>query len=612
MQKGKLSIHTENILPVIKKWLYSEKEIFLREMVSNAVDAISKVKKIAMSEEIFGADDSDYQVNIIIDREKGVLEFTDNGIGMTAEEIQKYITQIAFSGAEDFVKKYQESGDKSASGIIGNFGLGFYSSFMIAKRVEIDTRSFTPGAAAAFWSGDGGEDYEIGEGTREKRGTTIRLFIDDDQKDILDKVRINDLVRKYCDFLPIPILVDGVQVNKQNPLWAKQPSSLKREDYLEFYRYLFPFQGDPLFYVHLNVDYPFRLQGILYFPHLAHELDVNRSNVKIYCKQVFVTDEAQELIPKFLTVLQGVVDLPDLPLNVSRSYIQNEPQIKKISSHIIKKVSDRLNEEHKNSPEEYLKIWNEIAPFVKFGMLSDERFYEQAKESLVFEIAGEEPRKYVTIDEYTIQNSTKVAGKIFYVSDLRSQGGALKMLQGQGIQSVLMNMMIDSHFMQFIESKIKEKFVRVDAEISDHIIDKEGGSKLVDADSKKNEERLAEIFKTAVNNPKVQIRVESLKSDDIPVMILLPESMRRFSEMSAFMSREAPAFPEEHTLVINMKSPLIQSLAKVQIIGGGGESKTEKVARQLYRIARLSQGGVSPADLETFISESYKFLKDVV
>ena len=609
MEKGKLSIHTENILPVIKKWLYSEKEIFLRELVSNAFDAIMKLKKISLSEEIHESENQDFKLEIKIDRENGILEFSDNGIGMSAEEIKKYITQIAFSGAEDFIKKYEQS--EGRGGIIGNFGLGFYSSFMVAKKVEIETRSYRPGEKAALWSGDGGEEYEIGESGRENRGTTIRLFLDDESKETLDRAKVSELVRKYCDFLPVPIHVDGAQVNRQNPLWSRPPASITKEEYNEFYRYLFPFQGDPLFYVHLNVDYPFRLQGILYFPRLAHELDINRSNVKIYCKQVFVTDEAQELIPKFLTALQGVVDLPDLPLNVSRSYIQNEPQIKKISAHIIKKVGDRLSEELKSDRAEYEKIWNEIAPFVKYGMLSDERFYDQAKDSLLFEVALAEPKKFVTLDEYIQENKPKTGEKIYYASDLRSQSGPLGMLKNQGIQSLLLNTMIDTHFVHFLETKVKEKFARVDAEISEHILDTTGDSILLDADGANRADRIGEIFKNALSNSKITVRAEALKDPGIPAMILLSEQTRRFSEMSAFMGREAPAFPEEHTLVVNIKNPLVQSIAKPHIIAEGSTGKSEKIARQVYFLARLAQGGVSPQEMEKYVSESYEFLAGI-
>lgn len=640
MEKGKLSVHTENILPIIKKWLYSEKEIFLRELVSNALDAINKVKKVALSEEIRDAEDDEYAIDIRIDREKGELIIEDNGIGLTAEEIKKYITQIAFSGAEEFVKQYESSGDKTKAGIIGNFGLGFYSSFMVANRVEIDSLSYRKDAEAALWCSDGGEEYEIGAGTRTKRGTSIKLVLEEEDKNLLDKASVNDLVRKYCDFMPVVIRVDGTQTNRENPLWTKQPSQLKKEDYVEFYRYLYPHQGDPLFYIHLNVDHPFHLQGILYFPRLAHEMELNQSEVKIYCKQVFVTGEAQDLIPKFLTVLQGVIDMPDLPLNVSRSYLQSDGQVRKIAAHIVKKVADRLVEENKKSPDNYREIWKDIAPFVKYGMLNDERFYEQAQAALLFELAdtnqdqadaaGSAPenadapdgekkassKSFTTVEDYVAANKDKLDNKILYVSDLRTQAGALKLLQQQGIQVILMDSMIDSHFMQFLEMKYPDyKFARADAEVSDHIVDKEASAGLTDADGKDLDARVSEVFKKAIGSEKVTIRVETLKDDNLPALILLPEQMRRFSEMAAAMSggRTAPQFPEEHTLLLNRKNRIIEALgAPTLITGDSGESKQELTARHVYNLARLAQGGVGPDDLEDFLGSSYDLLNKVL
>ncbi len=642
MEKGKLSIETENILPIIKKWLYSEKEIFIRELCSNAFDALTKVRKVGLSEDVYQAEDEDYHINLNIDSENGTLTIEDNGIGMDADEIKKYITQIAFSGAEEFIKKYEAAQEGDQGGIIGHFGLGFYSSFMVANRVEIRSRSFRPDAKAVHWASDGGTEYEIGEGDREKRGTAITLHLAEDEKELLDKGKLSELVRKYCDFIPVPINVDGAEVNKKIPLWSKMPSSLKKEDYHEFYRYLFPYQGDPLFYVHLNVDHPFKLQGILYFPRLAHELDLNRSNVKIYCRQIFVSDEAQELIPKFLTVLQGVIDLPDLPLNVSRSYLQNEPQIQKIANHIVKKVADRLQQEFKNNREEFGAIWPDIAPFVKFGALNDERFFDLVKESILYQIAGtgsaeestpspldlgaegddakdekkeeENKAEFVTLEEYVVNNKTKTDGKIFYSSDPVTQAGPLKLLRSQDIQVLLLNTMIDSHFIQFMETKGEDyKFARIDAELADTILDKDGESKLVDADNKDLTSHLTDLFKKALSNDKVTIRVESLKTEEVPAMILLPEQMRRFSEMTAHMSQKPAMFPEEHTLLLNSKNDIIQRLARPGLVAAeGASSKNEIVARQVYALARLAQGNLGPNETERFVSETYELLDKVM
>jgi molecular chaperone HtpG len=615
MEKGKLSVHTGNILPIIKKWLYSEKEIFVRELVSNGFDAINKLKKISLSEAIRDEESVDYAVEITVDRANGQLIFEDNGIGMTQDEIKKFITQIAFSGAEEFVKKYEESQDKTKAGIIGNFGLGFYSSFMVSNRVEIDSLSYRPGESAAYWSCEGGEEFEIGEGKREKRGTTIRLTLTDEEREHFDRGRMSEMVRKYCDFIPVPVRVDGGQVNREKPLWTKQPSSITKEDYTEFYKYLYPYQADPLFSVHINVDYPFQIQGILYFPKLAHEMDLNHSNVKIYCKQIFVTDEAQDIIPKFLTVLQGVLDLPELPLNVSRSYVQNEPQIKKIAQHIIKKVADRLNEEFKKERAGYEKMWNEIAPFVKYGMLNDERFYDQAKGSLLLEISleGEAGNAFHTLEEYITNFGAKTDKKIYYTTDPQSQAGPMRLMKKQGIGVALMTSMIDTHFIHFLETKSSDyRFVRVDAEISDQLIDSEAASQILDADSKGINDRLIELFKKALADDAVQIRVEKLKSDDVPAIILLPEHVRRFSDMAAYMGQKMPEFPHEHTLVLNSGNRIIQHLGRTRIITDQpGPSKDEAIAKQIYFLTKLHQGGIGPEEMERGVQESLRFLESM-
>ncbi|MBX7058471.1 MAG: molecular chaperone HtpG [Leptospirales bacterium] len=615
MQRGKLSVQTGNLLPIIKKWLYSEKEIFLRELISNAFDAINKLNRIRVSEEIRNGDDLDFAINLKIDRENGILSIEDNGIGMDGAEIERYIAQIAFSGAQEFINKYEQSGDRHKAGIIGNFGLGFYSSFMVADRVDIDSLSYRGDSAAAFWSSDGGEEYEIGEGQRARRGTEIRLHLNQESRDLLDKTHLQGLVRRYCDFLPIAIQIDGARVNRESAPWTKNPSELKPEDYQEFYRTLYPMQPEPLFWVHLNVDYPFQLQGILYFPHLAHEMDLNKSEVRIFCKQVFVTDEAQELIPKYLTVLQGVIDIPDLPLNVSRSYLQNEPQIKKIAQHIVKKVADRLQEERTRNAEHYRSIWNELAPFVKYAMLNDEKFFEQARGALLFELAGEaEDRpaeRFVTLDEYREKTREKLGDRALYVSDLRAQAGPLKLLRSQGLSALLLNSMIDAHFVQFLESKEEGlRFVRADAELGEHLVDQEHKPSLADAGGQSSEERLSELFKKAIANDKVTIRVEGLRSDDIPALVIFPEQMRRFSEMAAMMSRgEAPPMPLEHTLVLNAKNAIVQALGRPAIISSeAGPSKQELIARQLYFLARLAQGAINHHEIEALLDASYAAL----
>lgn len=615
MKKGKLSVKTENILPIIKKWLYSEKEIFLRELVSNALDAIVKVRKIALAEEIRDASDDDFKIEISIDKKKKSISISDNGVGLSADEIEKFIAQIAFSGAEEFAKKYEKSGNKDDAGIIGNFGLGFYSAFIVSKRVEIDSLSWQPDAKPAFWGSEGGEEYEFGEGKRKKRGTTITLFLDDDSNEFLEKSRLDELVKRYSDYLPIPIHVENEKANKENALWAKNPSTLKKEDYNEFYQYLYPMQGDPLFHIHLNVDHPFQLQGILFFPRLAHELDLQKSNIKIFCKQVFVTDEAQGLVPEFLTVLQGVIDLPELPLNVSRSYLQNEPQIKKIASHVVKKVADRLTTEYKKDRDNFVKIWPDISPFIKYGMMNDDKFYEQLLPILMYQKAGATDDGLISLEDYLEKNKDKTDGKIYYATDIKSQSGPLKLLAKEGIDAVLMSNMIDSHFMQFLESKNPDyKFTRVDAEVSDHIMDKDAKSELVDSDGKKGEDILQDVFKKALGKKgeKIQFRIEALKDENIPAMILLNEQMRRFADMAAMMNRgssDLPPFPEDHIVILNTKNSIIKALSKPAIVTGeAGESKQELMAREIYYLARFAQGGVGAPEMESLLENSYTLL----
>ena len=614
IKKSRLSVETENILPIIKKWLYSQKEIFLRELVSNAFDAIIKLKKTALIEDVRDSDDSDYAIDIRIERSTNQLIIEDNGIGMDSKEIEKYIANIAFSGAKDFMKQYEQSEGSRKDGIIGHFGLGFYSSFMVADKVCVDSLSWQKTAKPTQWESDGGVEYEISSGKRKKRGTTITLTLNEENREFLDKARINDLVRQFLDFLPMPIRVDGAEVNRQNALWTQAPSSLKKKDYEEFYKYLYPYQGEPLFYVHLNVDYPFPLQGILFFPRLGHEMDLNRSNVKIYCKQVFVSDEAQDLIPKYLTVLQGVIDMPDLPLNVSRSYLQNEPQVRKIATHVVKKVADRLNEEFQKNPKDYERIWQDIAPFVKYAMMNDEQFYEKASSSLIFRMADTSEQaeaSFTTLDDYEIKHKGKIEKKVYYANDLKSQSGQIEMLKKQGIDTLILDAVIDSHFAQFLEMKREgTTFVRVDSEISDHILDKKANLSLAGADGKDAEQNLKELFQKSIPNDKITYRVESLLDETIPAMVLLPEQMRRLQEMS-LLNKGATAFefPIEHTLVINSKNPLIQSLAKPGISLENGKSDKRIIAAvQIYYLARIAQGGAQRSDIEALLQSSFRVL----
>lgn len=613
LQKGKLGIHAENILPIIKKWLYSEKEIFIRELISNSFDAIEKLKKIMLNEDIYQSDKIDFEIEIKINKDKKTLHFIDNGIGMTKEEVEKYIAQIAFSGAKEFAQKYLK--DEKSVDIIGHFGLGFYSAFMVASKVEIQTRSYLKDAEPVYWVSDGSDEYEIGKGTREDRGTEVILHLNQESHDFLEKLTLQNYIRRYCDFLSIPIKVDGLQVNYQKPLWLQKPTSVEKNDYISFYKYLYPFDEEPLFYIHLNTDYPFRLQGILYFPKIRHEMDLNQNNVKIFCKQIFVTEEAQEIIPKFLTALKGVLDLPELPLNVSRSYIQQDPEVKKISSHIVKKVADKLVEELKNNRENYEKIWKDISPFVKYGMMEDHKFYENAKDALLFEVIHSEnldQRIFQTLKEYQEKNQSKTQNKIFYATDLKTQAPATRLLLKQGIQVLYLDKLIDSHFTSFLEMQEHNfQFVRVDSEITEHSID--SSSQILDKDQKTTKDKVEEIFRKALNNTKIIVRAEALKTDEIPAMILLPETYRRVSELAVlYGEKDRFQIPENHTLLINLNNPLIQKIGRPDIITSTTEEMNPKkleLAKQIYKLARISQALVTPEEMQQYAKEIFVYLE---
>ena len=623
--KGKIKVDTKQILPVIKKWLYSEKEIFFREMISNSYDAITKLRKISLSEEIRDGMDGELKIEVTIDRAGKKLIISDNGIGMTREEIEMYLAQIASSGASDFIRQYEETKDKDQSGIIGNFGLGFYSVFMIADLVEVESLSYRKDAQPVCWRCDGNEDYEIEEGKINSRGTQVTLHIkNEENKEYLEKIRIDSLVRKYVDFIPVAITVDGAQANRKDPLWMQSPSKVKAEQYTEFYKYLYPHQKDPLFSIHLNVDYPFVLQGILYFPHLEHEMDLNRSNVKIYCKQIFVSDQAQEIIPQYLTVLQGMIDIPNLPLNVSRSYLQNEPQIKKISSHVVKKVTDKLKEEFAKDRQQFHRIWQQIAPFVKYAVLNDEKFYDQVSECILFEIAQENDadKEFVTLKEYQDKNKGLTETKVYYTISMQTHVEQIQMLRTTGIQVVLLDTLIDNHFIQYMEFKNADvKFVRIDAEISDHILEKIPDKKILEVDAAKPDEgkgKLENLFRSAVENEKLLIRLEKFKDNHHAAMILLPEQMRRLQEMTTLMAGKGADQQQnklkdmEHTLVLNATHPLVKYLLESHIVHASVDLRRADIARQVYLLARLSQGFLSASEMQDFIQSGYKVLGHLV
>ena len=598
MQKGKIGVTTENIFPVIKKFLYSDHEIFLREMVSNAVDATQKLKTLAITGD-FKGDPKNARVNVSIDEKAGTLTISDNGIGMNAEEIDKYINQIAFSGVTDFLDKYKEK----AEPIIGHFGLGFYSAFMVSKKVEILTKSYKEDAKAVKWSCDGSPEFSIKEAKKSDRGTDIILHIDDDCKEFLQKNKIEELLNKYCKFMTVPIIFgkkqewkDGKMVdteedniiNNIEPLWTKTPSGIEDEDYKKFYRALFPMNDEPLFWIHLNVDYPFNLTGILYFPRIKNNIELQRNKIQLYCNQVFVTDQVEGIVPEFLTLLHGVIDSPDIPLNVSRSYLQSDANVKKISSYITKKVADRLNSIFKDNRKEYEEKWNDLKLFVNYGMLSENDFYDRAKDfSLITDVDG----KSFTFDEYKTlikDNQTDKDGNLIYLyaTDKEEQFTFINDAKKKGYSVMIADGQLDVPTISMLEQKFeKSRFVRVDSNIIDRLIAKRDAPKQTLNDIQRD--ILSEAFHSQV--PKIEkaefnIEVESLGAENQPVVVTQNEYMRRMKEMSRFQQGMGfyGQMPDTYTLVVNSEHPIVE-----EILNNGESETSTKLKPILSKIKGL-------------------------
>ncbi len=577
MQKGSIGVTTENIFPVIKKFLYSDHEIFLRELVSNAVDATQKLKTLASHGEFNGSLDG-LKVNVAVDKEKGTLTVSDNGIGMTADDIDKYINQIAFSGAEEFLNKYKDN----ANAIIGHFGLGFYSAFMVAKKVEIRSLSYKEGAKAVSWVCDGSPEYEMNEIDKAERGTDIILYIEDeDDKEFLEKSRIETLLRKYCKFLPVPVVFGKEQewkdgkyvdtdrdnvINNVAPLWARKPSELKDEDYLKFYHDILPGQDDPLFWIHLNVDFPFTLTGILYFPKIRNNFEINKNRIQLYCNQVFVTDSVEGVVPEFLMLLQGIIDSPDIPLNVSRSYLQSDSNVKKIASYITKKVASRLEEIAKNDPANFEEKWNDIKLFIEYGMLTDEKFCESA---MKFALVGDTEGKFFKLEDYRklIESAqTDKDGNVVYLyaTDKEQQYSYIKAATDKGYSVLMMNGQLDVHFIGMLEQKIeKSRFVRVDSDVIDNIIPS-ADKKEVDL-TPLQREMLTTVFKSqipSIEKSEFFISFEAVSEDAQPVVITQSEYMRRMKDMAALQPGMSfyGELPDSYNLTLNTNHPVVKRI----------------------------------------------------
>ena len=642
LKQGSISIDTENIFPIIKKWLYSDKDIFIRELISNGCDAVSKHKRLVSLGETAG-DDKPYKITVAVSKKNKTLSFSDNGIGMTADEIDKYINQVAFSGAEDFFNKYKDKMEES-NDIIGHFGLGFYSAFMVSSNVEIDTLSFATGAKPIRWQSADGMQFEITEdGTRTERGTTITLTLAEDSEEFLDEYHLRSIIKKYCSFLPVEIYVENtdkleeeakkkaeeaakkaeegsdsetseeepkeeikpVPLNDTNPLWLKSPKDCTDEEYIKFYQQVFNVFDEPLFWIHLNVDYPFNLKGILYFPKLRNEFELVEGKVKLYNNQVFVADNIKEVIPEFLLLLKGVIDCPDLPLNVSRSFLQNDRDVSKISKHIVKKVADKLKSLCKNEREKYEGFWDDIQIFIKYGCLKDESFYDKIKEYILYkDLDG----KYITLTDYLEVAKDKHENKVFYVVDREQQSQYIKLFKEYGLNAVILDCTIDNNFITFLEYKEHGvRFKRIDSDLSDVLKDKD------EEKDEKADEEIVNFFKEKIGDRIEKYTVESLKKEDTPAVILVSEESRRMMEMQSRFAGLDYGFDlkEEKTLVINDKNPLIKKVLSLK----DDETKKEAVdviCNQIVDLALLANKELSADELDLFIKRSNELMSRVI
>ncbi|MGL5084040.1 MAG: molecular chaperone HtpG [Microcoleaceae cyanobacterium] len=650
LEQGTITIHTENIFPIIKKSLYTDHEVFFRELVSNAVDAISKLGMVARSGEYAG-DVGEPEITLAIDKDKKTLSVTDNGIGMTADEVKKYINQVAFSSAEEFIEQYKSHADDA---IIGHFGLGFYSSFMVAKQVEIDTLSYREGAQAVHWTCDGSPQFKLEESSRTERGTTITLTLMEEEEEYLEPARIRQLVKTYCDFMPVAIKMDGEVINRQKAPWRESASNLTDEDYLELYRYLYPFQEDPLLWVHLNTDYPFIVNGILFFPKLRPDVDVTQGNIKLFSNQVFVSDHCEEVIPKFLMPLRGVIDSTDIPLNISRSALQSNRTVRKIADYIAKKVGDRLKEVYRDDRKEYIRCWQDVGTFIKFGSLNDDKFQKQVEDILIFrttyqpeavsstpevqvqaegsdawqeipadpsQVTDEKGCFYTTLKEYLERNQERHENRVFYCTDEASQATYVELHRSQGLEVLFLDSFIDTHFISFLEREYTSvKFSRVDSELNEELISKNADGELVDPTTNKTRsQQVKELFEKSLGKPRVNIRTESLKSENTPpAMVLLPEAMRRLQDMTAMLGQGKQEFPEDHVLLVNTAHPLIQNLANLSqgaIIQGAGDSPSaalaQSVCQHVYDLALMAQKGFDAEGMKAFVERSNQVLTEL-
>jgi len=624
-EKGNISIHTENIFPIIKKFLYSDNEIFLRELVSNAVDAVQKIKRLGSLGQ-FNGEVGQPLVQVAVDKEAKTITISDNGLGMTAEEIKKYINQVAFSGASEFVEKFKDA--KDANEIIGKFGLGFYSAFMVADLVEINTLSYQDGAEPARWVCDGSTEFEITEGTKTTRGTDIILHVNKDSEEFLEESKLQEILDKYAKFLPVPIkfgtktesVEDGVDeegkakyndvevdniINTTNPIWTKAPADLSDEDYLNFYRELYPFSEEPLFWIHLNVDYPFNLTGVLYFPKLKNDFEMQRNKIKLYSRQVFITDEVKDIVPEFLMLLHGVIDSPDIPLNVSRSFLQADSNVKKINNYITKKVADKLAELFAKDRKAYEDKWKDIGIFVKYGMISEEKFYDKAKD---FALLGNTKNELFTLPEYKekvapLQTDKNGSVVYLYTNDASKQDAFIQSANKKDYDVLVLDSPIDNHFIQQLEQKLEKTSIkRVDSSVADKLIDKDEVNEHILSEEQVKE--VTTIFEKAITKPGMQVEIVALNPDELPVTITMDEFMRRMKDMAAMGGGMGfyGQMPDSYKVAINGNHKLVSKILKAE-----GEEQSN-LAKQAVDLALLAQGMLTGAELTAFVSRSVELI----
>ena len=604
MQKGSIRVQTENIFPIIKKFLYSEHDIFIRELVSNAVDATQKIKTLSSIGEAKG-ELGELRIDVTIDKEKGTLTIADKGVGMSAEEVDKYINQVAFSGAEEFLDKYKGQNENN---IIGHFGLGFYSSFMVSEKVEILTRSYKAETPAVRWECDGSPEYILEETEKEERGTSIVMYLNEESKEFLEADRVSSVLEKFCKFLPVPIFFEDKQINNTAPAWTKKPAELRIEDYQNFYKELYPFSEAPLFWIHLNVDYPFNLTGILYFPKIKQSYEIQKNKIQLYSNQVFVTDEVKDIVPEFLMLLHGVIDSPDIPLNVSRSYLQGDPNVKKINAHITKKVADKLEEIFNTDRKSFEEKWESLGLFVKYGMMTDDKFLEKANKFFVMEDSA---GKFYTSDEYkeatlALQKNKEGKQVILYTTNPVQQDAYIQQAKAKGYIVVKMETLVDAAFINTVEMKWQDvTFTRVDSDIADNLIDKSESNESVL--SKEDSEKLKNLFDKPQEGLNLNVAVKGLSQDAPPVTATRPEQMRRMKDMASMgggMAAWYAQMPDEVNLTVNGNHPIFQ-----HILSETDQGKQEKVVKNLADLALLSQGLLTGNNLTSFISRSVELME---